>query len=94
MAKSKTVSFTKAITPVIRRFQAMGKTKRFDKYAQDDKDESVLKVVIKNGMKEDDFKSITGTLYINPSHFDGSEDIYVIITTEAPKGFVDPTVAK
>ena len=94
MAKSKTITFSKAVSPVIRRFHTMGKTKRFDKYAQDDRDEAVLKVAVKNGMKEDDFKSITGTLYINPEHFDGAEEVYVIITTEAPKGFVDLTVAK
>lgn len=85
----KTVSFAKAVTPVVRRMEHTKDTKRYRVFGiTEEMDDNARN----NGLAEAEVRGVTGNLYLNLTETKDVSEVYVIITTEPPKDFEDPTV--
>ena len=78
-----------AKSAVVRRFEYTGDTKRYRKYQITEEMEDTAR---EKGVKDEEIKEVTGTLYVDKEKFGGEDSIFVSVSPSAPKGFVDSTV--
>ena len=74
---------------VTRRFEYTGDTKRYRKYQITEEMEDTAR---EKGVKDEEIKEVTGTLYVGKDKFSDDKSIFVSVSASAPKGFVDSTV--